>query len=293
MAAQQPDILVNFINEGQNPLVVKDVFAKMQSLMTTDEHVVNIFIQHKLIGLNASIIVTNWRIFYHYPQIVGGAKIAGHLWRLLGHPQLEEGPIYSRFTIETRFEPIVKMVIGFLPKLQALRLYSLAKEQADWWDEEHRLRTLELQRAASGGLVLKGGLAGIAEQPHPVVPLPHTPFPFHAPAAPHWNVSAPLTPGGPAMQPQGPPEERGEPQPIQPVSTPPAHASLPTHVPAPSAIHAPTPPSHPPLQQVAAPAPTPQEDPVERLRKVKEMFDDGLITKEEYLQRRQAILDSI
>lgn len=290
MAAKQPDILVNFINEGQNPLVVKDVFAKMQSLMTTDEHVVNIFIQHKLIGLNASIIVTNWRIFFHYPQIVGGAKIAGHLWRLLGHPQINEGPIYSTFTIETRFEPIVKMVVGFLPKLQALRLYSLAKEQADWWDEEHRLRTLELQRAASGGLVLKGGLAGIAEQPHPVVPLPHIPFPFHPPAAPHWDVSPPLTQGGPAMQPQGPQEERGEPKPVQPVTAPPTPAPLP------AAGHAATPPTHPPLQVVAPPAATPpplQEDPVERLRKLKEMFDDGLITKEEYLQRRQEILSSI
>ncbi|MFZ5806585.1 MAG: SHOCT domain-containing protein [Verrucomicrobiota bacterium] len=261
----QQDILLNFINEGQNPLIVRDVYSKIQSMLTVDEHVVNIFIQHKLIGLNASLIVTNWRLFIHKPIIIGGANIESFLWRLLGHPRIDEGPIYATFTIETRFEPIKRSSTSFLPKLQALRLYALAKEQADWWDEEHRLRNLELQRAASGGLVLKGGLTGMAEQPHPVMPLPHAPFPFHTPLQP-WSYAKHEEPplAGPALRPQKI-EEPAPPKPIQ---------------------------EEPPQEALPMPELIP-DDPLEKLRQLKELLDSNLISRDEYNAKRKEILDKI
>lgn len=273
--AKQQDVLVNFINEGQNPLIVRDLYAKLQPMLTTDEHIVNIFIQHKLIGLNSSAIVTNWRLFLHHPHIIGGATIESHLWRLLGHPIVKEGPIYGEFSIETRFEPIKMMKLLFLPKLQALRLFSLAKEQADWWDEEHRLRNLELQRAASGGLVLKGGLSGMAEQPHPVVPLPHAPFPFHPPAAPGISTTGIPPAAGPALR-AIKVEEPEEPKSIQEAA--PSPTLEPTQLS----------PEEPPSSATAS-----STDPLERLRQLKLMLDQGLISKEDYAEKRQQILDQI
>lgn len=80
-----------------------------------------------------------------------------------------------------------------------------------------------------------------------------------------------------------------EPQAQAVVATPPA---APAAAPPPPAVVAPAPAAPAGPSAASAPAPTPQ-DPEERLRRLKDLRDKGLITPEEYERKRQEILKGL
>lgn len=162
MPAVDHDTLMKFTAEGQDPVAVEDVMDKMRNIITPKEKIIAIFVQQK-IALCASVTLTNERIIFHRPTILGGAHIEEYYWKHVGKARIAEGPIHSTFYLDLRKqsglvdEAPVTLGLGFLPKAQALKLYSLAKEQDMYWNDEWRRRGLEEKIATSGGFPLMDG----------------------------------------------------------------------------------------------------------------------------------------
>jgi len=149
----------NFTREGQDPQAVRLLLHKIPQMLLSKEEIKGIFLQERLV-LNAGIILTNERMIFHRPTVVGGAYIEEFWWKFLVDARIEEGVLTSVFMMNLRPESgMVKdapITVGldWIPKRQARRLYSMAKEFDNWWNDEWRRRHLEENTAATGGFGL-------------------------------------------------------------------------------------------------------------------------------------------
>jgi hypothetical protein len=144
-----------FLNEGQNPTVVQQIYSSVSEILTSDETISYIAIQNKpVVNVTpTAVILTNRRFIVYSPKLLGGSNFTDYIWRDLHDAHLKEGMRSSTFRIKTVSGRILN--VDYIPKKQARRLYSLAQEMEEKVREERRLRDIEEKRAAAGGVFVR------------------------------------------------------------------------------------------------------------------------------------------
>lgn len=162
--SQAPSFLQKFLNEQQDPVIVERVHGMVSQILTSGEEILYIAVQNKPV-VNISpdcVVLTNKRFIIYKPKMLGRVTFEDYIWRDLRDARLKEGIMGATLTMLTiHNRPII---VDYLPKAQARRLYALAQEMEEKVLEERRVRAMEEQRAAAGGITIqRGALASQAQ----------------------------------------------------------------------------------------------------------------------------------
>lgn len=153
----QSSPIKRFLNEEQDPAVVKRVLLKVKQILTSGEKILYIAVQKSLVNLSPDcVVLTNKRFIVYRPKLLGGASFHDYIWRDLKDAQLKEGMLRATITMHTIKGQV--LTINDIPKVQARKLYAYAQEMEEKVRQERRLRAMEEKRAAAGGIVLQGGV---------------------------------------------------------------------------------------------------------------------------------------
>ncbi|MES2812462.1 MAG: PH domain-containing protein [Bacteroidota bacterium] len=126
------DNLKKILNEDQDPKAIEKITAKLENLLMSNEEVGYIAVQKKP-AVNIfpdSIVVTNKRIILCKPKNLGlSMEFIDFNWDEISGTFVKEGLLGSDFTFSTKTE--LTHAVDYLPKNQARKLYTYAKEQLD------------------------------------------------------------------------------------------------------------------------------------------------------------------
>ncbi|MBC7523516.1 MAG: PH domain-containing protein [Flavobacterium sp.] len=126
------DNLKKILNEDQDPKAIEKITAKLENLLMSNEKVGYIAVQKKpaVTILPDSIVVTNKRIIICKPKNLGlSMEFVDYGWDDITSSFVKENILGAEFTFNTKFE--LTHTIDYLPKNQARKLYTYAKEQLD------------------------------------------------------------------------------------------------------------------------------------------------------------------
>lgn len=126
------DNLKKILNEDQDPRAIEKITAKLENLLMTNEEVGYIAVQKKpaVNILPDSIVVTNKRIILCKPKNLGlSMEFIDYDWDDIAASFVKEGILGADFTFSTHSD--LTHTIDYLPKNQARKLYTYAKEQLD------------------------------------------------------------------------------------------------------------------------------------------------------------------
>jgi hypothetical protein len=126
------DNLKKILNEDQDPKAIEKITAKLDNLLMTNEEVGYIAVQKKP-AVNMfpdSIVVTNKRIILCKPKNLGlSMEFVDYDWDDISASFVKEGILGADFTFSTKSD--LTHTVDYLPKNQARKLYTYAKEQLD------------------------------------------------------------------------------------------------------------------------------------------------------------------
>lgn len=126
------DNLKKILNEDQDPKAIEKITAKLANLLMSNEEVGYIAVQKKpaVTILPDSIVVTNKRIILCKPKNLGlSMEFIDYDWDDIAASFVKEGILGADFTFSTKSD--LTHTIDYLPKNQARKLYTYAKEQLD------------------------------------------------------------------------------------------------------------------------------------------------------------------
>lgn len=126
------DNLKKILNEDQDPKAIEKITAKLENLLMSNEEVGYIAVQKKpaVNILPDSIVVTNKRIILCKPKNLGlSMEFVDYDWDDIAASFVKEGILGADFTFTTKSE--LTHTVDYLPKNQARKLYTFAKEQLD------------------------------------------------------------------------------------------------------------------------------------------------------------------
>lgn len=126
------DNLKKILNEDQDPKAIEKITSKLENLLMSNEEVGYIAVQKKpaVTILPDSIVVTNKRIIICKPKNLGlSMEFIDFNWDEVAASFVKEGILGSDFTFSTKNE--LTHTVDYLPKNQARKLYTFAKEQMD------------------------------------------------------------------------------------------------------------------------------------------------------------------
>jgi hypothetical protein len=126
------DNLKKILNEDQDPKAIEKITAKLENLLMTNEEVGYIAVQKKpaITVFPDSIVVTNKRIILCKPKNLGlSMEFNDFNWDEIAGTFVKEGILGSDFSFSTKTE--LTHTVDYLPKNQARKLYTYAKEQLD------------------------------------------------------------------------------------------------------------------------------------------------------------------
>ena len=138
------DNLKKILNEDQDPKAIEKITAKLENLLMTNEEVGYIAVQKKpaITVFPDSIVVTNKRIILCKPKNLGlSMEFIDFNWDEIGGTFVKEGILGSDFTFSTKTE--LTHTVDYLPKNQARKLYTFAKEQMDLLKNPQATTTIE------------------------------------------------------------------------------------------------------------------------------------------------------
>ncbi|WP_300977005.1 PH domain-containing protein [Flavobacterium sp.] len=121
-----------FLNEEQDPKAIEKVTAKLNDILMKNEEVGYIAVQKKpaLTVLPDSIVLTNKRIIICQPKNLGlSMHFIDYTWDEVDGAFVKENILGSEFTFSTKTE--LQVTIDYIPKIQARKIYTYAKEQLD------------------------------------------------------------------------------------------------------------------------------------------------------------------
>ena len=126
------DNLKKILNEDQDPKAIEKITAKLDNLLMSNEEVGYIAVQKKP-AVNIfpdSIVVTNKRIILCKPKNLGlSMEFVDYDWDDIAASFVKEGILGADFTFSTHTD--LTHTVDYLPKNQARKLYTYAKEQLD------------------------------------------------------------------------------------------------------------------------------------------------------------------
>ncbi|WP_396210173.1 PH domain-containing protein [Flavobacterium sp.] len=126
------DNLKKILNEDQDPKAIEKITSKLANLLMSNEEVGYIAVQKKpaVTILPDSIVVTNKRIILCKPKNLGlSMEFMDYDWDDIAGAFVKEGILGADFTFTTQSE--LTHTVDYLPKNQARKLYTYAKEQMD------------------------------------------------------------------------------------------------------------------------------------------------------------------
>ena len=126
------DNLKKILNEDQDPKAIEKITSKLEHLLMSNEEIGYIAVQKKpaVTILPDSIVVTNKRIILCKPKNLGlSMEFIDYDWDDIEASFVKEGILGSDFTFSTKSE--LTHTVDYLPKNQARKLYTFAKEQLD------------------------------------------------------------------------------------------------------------------------------------------------------------------
>jgi len=126
------DNLKKILNEDQDPKAIEKITSKLQNLLMSNEEIGYIAVQKKpaVTILPDSIVVTNKRIILCKPKNLGlSMEFIDYDWDDIAASFVKEGILGADFTFSTKSD--LTHTIDYLPKNQARKLYTFAKEQLD------------------------------------------------------------------------------------------------------------------------------------------------------------------
>jgi hypothetical protein len=137
------------LNEEQDPSVVEKIHSKVSEILMAGEEIRYIAVQKKPLNYAPqTVALTNKRLIVYRLKLIG-ADFQDHIWRDLQDVRLKEGVFGATLTIQIVGSP-APLVVDYLPKAQARRLYSIAQEMEEEARDQRRIRDLEERRASSG-----------------------------------------------------------------------------------------------------------------------------------------------
>ncbi|WP_448606074.1 PH domain-containing protein [Paenimyroides ceti] len=126
------DNFKKILNEDQDPKAVEKISEKLQDILMRNEEVGYIAVQKKpaITVFPDSIIMTNKRIIIFKPKNLGlSMDITDYDWDDIVIPFVKENILGAEFSFMTKND--LTLTIDYLPKNQAKKLYTFAKEQLD------------------------------------------------------------------------------------------------------------------------------------------------------------------
>ena len=126
------DNLKKILNEDQDPKAIEKITSKLENLLMSNEEVGYIAVQKKpaITVFPDSIVVTNKRIILCKPKNLGlSMEFMDYDWDDIAGTFVKEGFLGSDFSFSTKTE--LTHTVEYLPKNQARKLYTYAKEQLD------------------------------------------------------------------------------------------------------------------------------------------------------------------
>lgn len=126
------DNLKKILNEDQDAKAIDKITEKLVDLLMKGEEVGYIAVQKKpaLTVFPDSVVLTDKRIIVCKPKNLGlSMSFTDYDWDLVVAPFIKEGILGSEFSFVTKTDITVTM--DYLPKNQARKLYTFAKEQLE------------------------------------------------------------------------------------------------------------------------------------------------------------------
>jgi hypothetical protein len=126
------DNLKKILNEDQDPKAIEKITSKLNNLLMSNEEIGYIAVQKKpaVTILPDSIVVTNKRIILCKPKNLGlSMEFVDYDWDDIAGSFVKEGILGADFTFNTKSD--LTHTVDYLPKNQARKLYTYAKEQLD------------------------------------------------------------------------------------------------------------------------------------------------------------------
>lgn len=121
-----------FLNEEQDPKAIEKITAKLNDILMKNEEVGYIAVQKKpaLTVLPDSIVLTNKRIIICQPKNLGlSMHFIDYTWDEVDGAFVKENILGSEFTFSTK--TALQVTIDYIPKVQARKIYTYAKEELD------------------------------------------------------------------------------------------------------------------------------------------------------------------
>ena len=121
-----------FLNEEQDPKAIEKITSKLNDLLMRNEEIGYIAVQKKpaITVFPDSIILTNKRIIICKPKNLGlSMDFTDYTWDDIAATFVKENILGSEFSFNTNTD--LSISIDYIPKIQARKIYTYAKEQLD------------------------------------------------------------------------------------------------------------------------------------------------------------------
>ncbi|RDI50354.1 PH domain-containing protein [Flavobacterium glaciei] len=121
-----------FLNEEQDPKAIEKIASKLSDLLMKNEEIGYIAVQKKpaITVLPDSIVLTNKRIVICQPKNLGlSMNFIDYTWDEIEGTFVKENILGSEFSFTTRTN--MEVSIDYIPKIQARKIFTFAKEQLD------------------------------------------------------------------------------------------------------------------------------------------------------------------
>lgn len=121
-----------FLNEEQDPKAIEKITSKLNDLLMKNEEIGYIAVQKKpaITVFPDSIILTNKRIIICKPKNLGlSMDFTDYTWDDIASTFVKENILGSEFSFGTNTDLTIS--IDYIPKTQARKIYTYAKEQLD------------------------------------------------------------------------------------------------------------------------------------------------------------------
>ena len=120
-----------FLNEEQDPKAIEKITSKLADLLMKNEEVGYIGVQKKPVTVFPdSVVLTNKRIIICKPKNLGlSMDFTDYTWDDISGTFVKENILGSEFSFSTKTDLTIS--IDYIPKIQARKMYTFAKEQLD------------------------------------------------------------------------------------------------------------------------------------------------------------------
>lgn len=126
------DQFKKFLNEEQDPKAIEKITSKLTDLLMKNEEIGYIAVQKKpaITVFPDSIVMTNKRIIICKPKNLGlSMEFIDFTWDEIEGTFVKENILGSEFSFTTKTE--LQVSIDYIPKIQARKIFTFAKEQLD------------------------------------------------------------------------------------------------------------------------------------------------------------------